>query len=81
MPVPVTSKPASGSAYGETSGLTPLYRPDKKTRPGYRTVEEGDTLYLMPKKYDIKLDGFMGADSNMNPCNMITGTKLLIPSN
>ncbi len=43
------------------------------------TVSPGDTLYLIAKKYGIKLDHLMRANPNMDPYNLLIGTELCIP--
>ena len=43
------------------------------------TVSPGDTLYLIAKKYGIKLDNLMRANPNMDPYNLLIGTELCIP--
>lgn len=42
-------------------------------------VSPGDTLYLIAKKYGIKLDNLMRANPNMDPYNLLIGTELCIP--
>ncbi|MBR5129469.1 MAG: LysM peptidoglycan-binding domain-containing protein [Firmicutes bacterium] len=42
-------------------------------------VEAGDTLYLIAKHYQIKLDDLMYANPNMDPYNLLIGTELRIP--
>lgn len=39
----------------------------------------GDTLYLIAKKYCIKLDALMRANPSMDPYNLLVGTELCIP--
>lgn len=39
----------------------------------------GDTLYLIAKKYGIKLDSLMRANPSMDPYNLMVGTELCIP--
>lgn len=42
-------------------------------------VEAGDTLYLIAKKHQIKLDSLMHANPNIDPYNLLIGTELKIP--
>ena len=42
-------------------------------------VEAGDTLYLIAKMHQIKLDALMQANPNIDPYNLLIGTELLIP--
>ncbi|MCI8348188.1 MAG: LysM peptidoglycan-binding domain-containing protein [Firmicutes bacterium] len=43
------------------------------------TVVPGDTLYLIAKKHNIKLDNLMRANPNIDPYNLLIGTELCIP--
>lgn len=43
------------------------------------TVCAGDTLYLIAKRYNVKLDDLMRANPNMDPYNLLIGTSLCIP--
>lgn len=43
------------------------------------TVKAGDTLYLIAKKHNIKLDNLMRANPEIDPYNLLVGTKLRIP--
>lgn len=44
------------------------------------TVVAGDTLYLIAKKHGIRLDALMNANPDMDPYNLMIGTKLCIPT-
>lgn len=50
-------------------------KPECKTH----TVAAGDTLYLIAKKHNIKLDCLMRANPEIDPYNMLIGTVLRIP--
>lgn len=65
---------------GDVSQLPCPDKPGKKTAPEYHTVEAGDTLYLIAKKYDISLEDLMGANAHIDPYNMLIGSKLVIPT-
>ncbi len=52
----------------------------EKPEQKYHIVESGDTLYLIAKKYCLKLDDLMDANPDIDPYNMMIGTKLNIPS-
>lgn len=43
------------------------------------TVSPGDTLYLIAKKYSIKLDDLMRANPKIDPYNLLIGSELCIP--
>ena len=43
------------------------------------TVKAGDTLYLIAKMHNVKLDALMRANPNIDPYNMLVGTELCIP--
>lgn len=43
------------------------------------TVVAGDTLYLIAKMHNIKLDALMRANPTIDPYNLLIGTELLIP--
>lgn len=53
---------------------------EEKPEPKYHIVESGDTLYLIAKKYSLKLDNLMEANPDIDPYNMMIGTKLNIPA-
>ena len=42
-------------------------------------VAPGDTLYLIAKKHEIRLDNLMRANPSIDPYNMLIGTELCIP--
>lgn len=44
------------------------------------TVEKGDTLYLLSKRYNVPLSLLMRANQNVNVYNLQVGTNLCIPS-
>lgn len=43
------------------------------------TVAPGDTLYLIAKRHGIRLDALMRANPDMDPYNLMIGTRLCIP--
>lgn len=43
------------------------------------TVKAGDTLYLIAKMHNIKLDALMRANPDIDPYNLLVGTELCIP--
>lgn len=43
------------------------------------TVVAGDTLYLIAKKHQIKLESLMQANPEIDPYNLLIGTELRIP--
>lgn len=43
------------------------------------TVKAGDTLYLIAKMHNIKLDALMRANPSIDPYNLLIGTELCIP--
>lgn len=43
------------------------------------TVKAGDTLYLIAKMHNIKLDALMRANPHIDPYNLMVGTELCIP--
>lgn len=42
-------------------------------------IQEGDTLYLVAKRYNIPLNALMNANANMDPYNLQIGDVLCIP--
>ena len=42
-------------------------------------VVAGDTLYLIAKMHQIKLDDLMRANPSIDPYNLLIGTELIIP--
>ena len=48
-------------------------------KPCVHVVEAGDTLYLIAKRYEIKLDDLMEQNPNIDPYNLMIGTKLRLP--
>lgn len=61
---------------GHPSQLPSCSTPSK---PSVHIVEAGDTLYLIAKKYEIKLDDLMEQNPNIDPYNLMIGTKLKLP--
>lgn len=55
--------------------------PPVNAKPNFtiHKVCAGDTLYLIAKKHNIKLDDLMNANSNIDPYNLLIGTELYIP--
>ena len=53
--------------------------PPAPPKPRVHVVEAGDTLYLIAKKYHIKLDDLMEQNPDIDPYNMLIGTKLKLP--
>ena len=43
------------------------------------TVVAGDTLYLIAKMHQIRLESLMGANPDIDPYNLLIGTELRIP--
>lgn len=42
-------------------------------------VASGDTLYLIAKKHGVKLDELMNANPDIDPYNLLIGTRLCVP--
>ena len=42
-------------------------------------VVPGDTLYLIAKKHNIRLENLMRSNPNIDPYNLLIGTELCIP--
>ena len=42
-------------------------------------VEEGDTLYLIAKRYRVTLENLMNANTHIDPYNMKIGMEICIP--
>lgn len=53
--------------------------PAPKTCETTHTVKAGDTLYLIAKMHNIKLDALMRANPHIDPYNLLIGTELCIP--
>ncbi len=55
--------------------------PNREEESSHRThnVAAGDTLYLIAKKYGVRLDNLMRANPDIDPYNMLVGTVLFIP--
>ena len=53
--------------------------PPQPPKPKTHTVEAGDTLYLIAKRYSVKLDDLMEQNPDIDPYNMLIGTKLRLP--
>ncbi len=53
--------------------------PPAPPKPKRHVVEAGDTLYLIAKKYNVRLDDLMEQNSDIDPYNLMIGTKLLLP--
>lgn len=51
-------------------------------RPPMRrhTVAAGDTLYLIAKRYAVRLDDLINANPDLDPYNLLIGTELIIPA-
>lgn len=45
----------------------------------YWIVEEGDTFYLISKKLNIPLDKLLKANPDLDPKNLLVGSKVCIP--
>jgi len=62
------------------------YKPSKAPtstcpKTTYYTVTEGDSFYLIAKKHRVSLNELIDANPDIDPYNLIIGTKLRIPSN
>ncbi|MGN0732753.1 MAG: LysM peptidoglycan-binding domain-containing protein [Emergencia sp.] len=57
------------------SNTTPAPAPKPKTH----TVKAGDTLYLIARMHNIRLDDLMDANPNVDPYNLMIGTILRLP--
>ncbi|MEF9922680.1 MAG: LysM peptidoglycan-binding domain-containing protein [Anaerovoracaceae bacterium] len=53
--------------------------PEKPYECIVHEVMAGDTLYLIAKKHNVKLDDIMKANQNIDPYNLLIGTELCIP--
>lgn len=60
---------------GTEEQLPPSPKPCETTH----TVKAGDTLYLIAKMHNIKLDALMRANPHIDPYNLLIGTELCIP--
>ena len=54
-------------------------KPPAPPKPCVHVVEAGDTLYLIAKRYEVKLDDLMEQNPNIDPYNLMIGTKLKLP--
>ena len=59
------------------SNSTPAPAPAPK--PKTHTVKAGDTLYLIARMHNIRLDDLMDANPNVDPYNLMIGTILRLP--
>lgn len=50
-------------------------------KPIIHVVKPGDTLYLIAKKHNISLDQIMDDNPDIDPYNLLIGTKLNIRKN
>ena len=63
----------------------PVQRPAPKPetapapKPKTHTVKAGDTLYLIARMHNIRLDDLMDANPNVDPYNLMIGTILRLP--
>ena len=57
----------------------PPMAPPPPPKPTHHIVESGDTLYLIARKHNIKLDDLMELNPTIDPYNMLIGTKLRLP--
>lgn len=48
-------------------------------KPKTHTVKAGDTLYLIARMHNIRLDDLMDANPNVDPYNLMIGTILRLP--
>lgn len=57
--------------------------PDTTPSPGrcqmIHIVEEGDTLYLIARRYKVTLENLMNANTHIDPYNMKIGMEICIP--
>lgn len=53
--------------------------PPEPPRPRIHVVEAGDTLYLIAKKHNVKLDDLMEQNPDIDPYNLMIGTRLRLP--
>ena len=53
--------------------------PPAPPKPKFHEVEAGDTLYLIAKRYSVKLDDLMEQNPDIDPYNMLIGTRLRLP--
>ncbi len=62
-------------------GTQDQMRPNPVPKPTkYHTVKAGDTLYLIAKEHDVKLDAIIKANPSVDPYNLYIGTELIIPN-
>lgn len=66
---------------GDTSQLpdAEIYTRPKKPQNKH-TIKAGDTLYLIAKNHNIKLDALMNANPNVDPYNLEIGSILILPN-
>ena len=57
----------------------PPPKPPTHPKPCYHIVEAGDTLYLIAKMHNVKLDDLMEQNPDIDPYNLMIGTKLKLP--
>ncbi len=78
-PVPqVAVRPTSGVASAAPVPAAP--EPSVAQAPGYRhTVESGESLYAIARRYDVTTDAIVRANGLSAPDKIFVGQKLLIP--
>lgn len=64
---------------GDPSQLPSRPEPPAPPKPKIHVVEAGDTLYLIAKKHHVRLDDLMEQNPEIDPYNLIIGTRLILP--
>jgi len=74
-------KPERPDTPGRPDMDLPARPPMPPVRPPKRrhTVVSGDTLYLIAKRYSVRLDDLMEENPHLDPYNLMIGTELIIP--
>lgn len=57
----------------------PAPKPTPPPQPTHHVVVAGDTLYLIAKMHNVKLDDLMEQNPDIDPYNLLIGTKLRLP--
>lgn len=55
-----------------------IHKPITKPKPMLHIVKPGDTLYLIAKQHNVSLDEIMDNNPEIDPYNLLIGTKLII---
>lgn len=64
---------------GDPSQLPQECPQPQKPQPLIHVVKAGDTLYLIARMHEVKLDDLMAANPGIDPYNLMIGTELVVP--